>query len=110
MACGGFIPPYVIFERSVMKGKIAAYHQNVGQVLSEGNVYNFNIKCVQGATKNHQEFEFELDEHGKVKVIYGNGAEKSSVPKMKKEKKQDTEEKNIFFSDDEEKTFLTEEN
>jgi hypothetical protein len=83
-----------------MKGKIAAYHQNVGQVLSEGNVYNFNIKCVQGAIKNHQEFEFELDEHGKVKVIYGNGVEKPSVPKMKKEKKQDTEEK----------TFLTEEN
>ncbi len=83
-----------------MKGKIAAYHQNVGQVLSEGNVYNFNIKCVQGGIKNHQEFEFELDEHGKVKVIYGNGSEKPSVPKMKKEKKQDTEEK----------TFLTEEN
>ena len=83
-----------------MKGKIAAYHQNVGQVLSEGNVYNFHIKCVQGAIANHQEFEFELDEHGKVKVIYGNGAEKPSVPKMKKEKKQDKKEK----------TFLTEEN
>jgi hypothetical protein len=97
---GDLVPPYVIFERRIMKGKIAAYHQNVGQVLSEGNVYNFNIKCVQGAIKNHQEFEFELDEHGKVKVIYGNGVEKPSVPKMKKEKKQDTEEK----------TFLTEEN
>jgi len=59
-----------------MKGKIAAYHQNVGQVLSEGNVYNFHIRCVQGAIINNQEFEFELDEHGKVKVIYGNGAEK----------------------------------
>ncbi len=87
-------------ERSVMKGKIAAYHQNVGQVLSEGNVYNFHIRCVQGAIANNQEFEFELDEHGKVKVIYGNGAETPSVPKMKKEKKQDKKEK----------TFLTEEN
>ena len=47
-------------ERSIMKGKIAAYHQNVGQVLSEGNVYNFHIKCVQGAIANNQEFEFEL--------------------------------------------------
>ena len=83
-----------------MRGKIAAYHQNMGQVLSEGNVYNFHIRCVQGTIANHQELEFELDENGKVKIIYGNGAEKPSVPKMKKEKKQNKEEK----------TFLTEEN
>ncbi|SVD37170.1 uncharacterized protein METZ01_LOCUS390024, partial [marine metagenome] len=28
-----------------MKGKVKGYHQNVGQVLSEGNVYNFHINC-----------------------------------------------------------------
>ena len=76
-----------------MKGKIAAYHQNMGQVLSEGNVYNFHINCVQGSIKNHQEFDFELDEHGKVKVIYGNGAEGPSVQKVTKEE-EDTEELN----------------
>lgn len=83
-----------------MKGKIAAYHQNMGQVLCEGNVYNFHINCVQGAIKNHQDFEFELDDNGKVKVIYGNGAERPSEPKLKKEKKK---------SNKDEKTFLTEE-
>jgi len=83
-----------------MKGTIAAYHQNVGQVLCEGNVYNFHISCVQGGIKNHQEFEFELDENGKIKVIYGNGSENPSVQRVKKEKKRNTKEK----------TFLTEEN
>ena len=88
----------MLFERRITKGKIAAYHQNVGQILSEGNIYNFHINQVQGGIKNHQDFEFELDEAGKVKVIYGNGAEGPSVQKVKKEKK-----------DTEEKTFLTEE-
>ena len=85
-----------------MKGKIAAYHQNVGQVLSEGNVYNFHINCVQGGIKNGEDFEFELDEHGGVKVIYGNGAEKPSVLKVKKEKKKSSPHTWA-------KTFLTEE-
>ena len=44
-----------------MKGKVVGYQQNVGQVLSEGNVYNFHINCVQGAISNNQDFEFELD-------------------------------------------------
>ncbi|HIG32625.1 MAG TPA: hypothetical protein EYQ09_04200 [Flavobacteriales bacterium] len=85
-----------------MKGKVQAYSQNVGQVLSEGNVYNFHINCVQGGIKNEQEFEFELDEHGVVKVIYGNGAEKPSVQKVKKEKKKSSPHTWA-------KTFLTEE-
>ena len=84
-----------------MKGKIAAYHQNVGQVLSEGNVYNFHINQVQGGIKNHQEFEFELDEHGKVKVIYGNGAEGPSGHVASDNTEEDT--------DTDGKTFLTEE-
>ena len=88
----------MLFERRIMKGKIAAYHQNVGQILSEGNVYNFNIKLVQGSIKNHKEFDFELDEAGKVKVIYGNGAEGPS-DHVADENTEDTEEK----------TFLTEE-
>ena len=85
-----------------MKGKVQAYSQNVGQVLSEGNVYNFHINCVQGGIKNEQEFEFELDEHGGVKVIYGNGAEKPPVLKVKREKKKSSPHTWA-------KTFLTEE-
>ena len=85
-----------------MKGKVKGYHQNVGQVLSEGNVYNFHINCVQGGIKNGEDFEFELDEHGGVKVIYGNGAEKPPVLKLKKEKKKSSPHTWA-------KTFLTEE-
>ena len=81
-----------------MKGTVKGYHQNMGQVLSEGNVYNFHINCVQGHIKNEQEFEFELGESGKVKVIYGNGAEGPS-DHVADENTEDTEEK----------TFLTEE-
>ena len=81
-----------------MKGKVSGYHQNVGQILSEGNIYNFHIDLVQGGIKNEQDFEFELDEHGKVKVIYGNGAEGPS-DHVADENTEDTEEK----------TFLTEE-
>ena len=83
-----------------MKGKVVGISQNVGQVLTEGNVYNFHINCVQGAITNNQDFEFELDEHGSVRVIYGNGAEKPSVIKVKKEKKKESTGT---------KTFLTEE-
>ena len=85
-----------------MKGKVVSYHQNVGKVLSEGNVYNFHINCVQGGIKNGEDFEFELDEHGGVKVIYGNGAEKPSVLKLKREKKKSSPHTWA-------KTFLTEE-
>ena len=83
-----------------MKGTVKGYHQNMGQVLSEGNVYNFHINCVQGHIKNEQEFEFELGESGKVKVIYGNGAEGPS---------DHVADENTEDTDTEEKTFLTEE-
>ena len=90
----------MLFEKErIMKGKIAAYHQNVGQILSEGNVYNFHINQVQGGIKNHQEFEFELDEHGKVKVIYGNGAEGPS-DHVADENTEDTEEKTILTEEE----------
>ena len=66
------------------------------------NVYNFHINCVKGGIKNGDDFEFELDEHGGVKVIYGNGAEKPSVLKLKREKKKTSPHTWA-------KTFLTEE-
>ena len=69
------------------KGKIGGFHGNVGQVLSEGNIYNFNISNVQGSISNQQEIEFELDDEGNVKVIFGTGANK---PVAKKETTRET--------------------
>ena len=83
-----------------MKGKIAAYHSEVGQVLSEGNVYNFHLNIVQGQIQNGQEIEFEVNDHGKLKVIYGNGAELPSVPKIKKERKKENTEKLFLTEED----------
>ena len=69
------------------KGKIGGFHSGTGQVLSEGNVYNFNVNIVQGSITNQEEIEFELDENGKIKVIYGKGAEKPQPKKKKQESK-----------------------
>ena len=82
------------------KGKIGGFHGNVGQVLSEGNIYNFNISNVQGSISNQQEIEFELDNEGNVKVIFGAGIEKKKVEKVVAVEKTAKMEK---------KTFLTEE-
>ena len=83
-----------------MKGKVVAYHQNVGHILNEGNIYHFHINQVQGRIKNEQEFEFELGENGKVKVIYGNGAD-SPAGHVASDNTEDT--------NTDGKTFLTEE-
>ena len=61
------------------KGKIGGMFGETGQILSEGNVYNFNINVVEGMIGNGESVEFELD-GSKVKVIYGAGAKKVSVP------------------------------
>jgi hypothetical protein len=70
------------------KGKIAAFHNRTGQILSEGNIYNFNVSIVRGGIRNHEEIEFELDENGNVKIIYGKGAEKPKP--VNKKKKQES--------------------
>jgi len=76
------------------KGTIGGLHGGTGQVLSEGNIYNFNINIVDGGIKNRQEIEFELDETGdRIKVIYGIGATKPTkapVPKQKIKQKENT--------------------
>ena len=76
------------------KGTIGGLHGGTGQVLSEGNIYNFNINIVDGGIKNRQEIEFELDETGdRIKVIYGTGATKPTkapVPKQKIKQKENT--------------------
>jgi len=76
----------------MLKGKIGGLFGQTGQVLSEGNTYNFNINIVDGGLKNCQEIEFELDETGdRIKVIYGTGATKPTkapAPKQKQNKKE----------------------
>ncbi len=69
------------------KGKIAYFHNQEGQILSEGNVYNFNINNVKGELDGTTEFEFEIDNMGNLKVIYGKGAEKPQ-PILKKKKQE----------------------
>ena len=69
------------------KGRVAGFHNTTGQVLSEGNVYNFNINIVQGSIENQEEIEFELDDNGNLKVIYGTGATKQIIKKKKQESK-----------------------
>ena len=88
-------------ERDVMKGKIAAYHSGSGQVLSEGNAYHFHINIVQGQITNCTEVEFEVNENGKLKVIYGNGAEPQRVPKIKKERKKQKTTGKVFLTEEE---------
>ena len=61
------------------KGKIGGMFGETGQILSEGNVYNFNINVVEGMIGNGESVEFELD-GSRVKVIYGVGAKKVSAP------------------------------
>ena len=83
------------------KGKIGGFHLNTGQVLSEGNVYNFHINNVQGGIQNQQEIEFELDDDGNVKLILGTGAQKPTKAPAKP-KKENTSKKST-------QVFLTEE-
>jgi hypothetical protein len=75
------------------RGTIGGLHLNTGQILSEGNVYNFNVNVVDGGIQNHQEIEFELNPDGNVKIIYGTGATKPTkapAPKQKTKQKENT--------------------
>ena len=84
------------------KGKIGGFHLRTGQVLSEGNTYNFNISSVQGSIENQQEIEFELDNEGNVKVIFGKGAKKPTKAPRPSKKESSSTKKNT-------QVFLTEE-
>ena len=67
------------------KGKVVALHGENGQVMCESQVYNFNTMVVEGGIRNQQEIEFEL-ENGKIKIIFGTGANKpTKAPAPKKE-------------------------
>ena len=82
------------------KGKIGGFHLNTGQVLSEGNVYNFHINNVQGGIQNQQEIEFELDEDGNVKVIFGTGAQKPTKAPVKKESSSEKKNTKVLLTEE----------
>ena len=84
------------------KGKIGGLHLNTGQILSEGNVYNFNVNNVNGNIENQQEIEFELVDEGNVKVIFGTGAQKPKQEPVQTKKENSATKKNT-------RVFLTEE-
>jgi hypothetical protein len=73
------------------KGKIAALHGDLGQVIHEGKAYDFVTTVVSGGVRNHQEVEFEFDETNfNIKIIYGNGAKKPESTPKKKQKENTT--------------------
>ena len=55
-------------------GKVGGLHGGMGQLVSEGNYYYFEMDNVEGFDQNGQEVTFELASNGSIKVIYGDGA------------------------------------
>ena len=82
------------------KGKIGGFHLNTGQVLSEGNIYNFHFNNVQGGIQNQQEIEFELDDEGNVKVIFGTGAQKPTKAPVKKESSSEKKNPKVLLTEE----------
>lgn len=65
-------------------GKVGGLHGGMGQLVSEGNYYYFEMDNVEGFVQNGQEVTFELASNGSIKVIYGDGAKKpTNAPKPK---------------------------
>jgi len=86
------------------KGKVVALYGENGQVMCENQVYNFNTMVVEGGVRNQQEVEFEL-ENGKIKIIFGTGANKPT----KKPAPTPTKKENSSAKLKDTKVFLTEE-
>ena len=71
------------------KGKISNYKNGIGQILSEGNTYNFNINVVRANdVADGVNVEFELDHYGNIKIVNCLGATKPT--KASKSKKENT--------------------
>ena len=62
------------------KGTVVALYGEHGQIMYEGQYYNFNTMVVQGGVKNQLEVDFEFTDQAKIKVIYGTGAKKAPAP------------------------------
>ena len=59
------------------KGTVVALYGEHGQIMYEGQYYNFNTMIVEGGVKNQLEVDFEFTDRAKIKVIYGTGAKKA---------------------------------
>tara|TARA_B110000091_G_C13628828_1_gene396230 strand:- start:112 stop:408 length:297 start_codon:yes stop_codon:yes gene_type:complete len=67
----------IFIERNIMpKGTVVALYGEHGQIMYEGQYYNFNTMIVEGGVKNQLEVDFEFTDRAKIKVIYGTGANK----------------------------------
>jgi len=62
------------------KGTVVALYGEHGQIMYEGQYYNFNTMIVEGGVKNQLEVDFEFTDRAKIKVIYGTGATKAPAP------------------------------
>ena len=67
-------------------GKVGGLHGGMGQLVSEGNYYYFEMDNVEGFVQNGQEVTFELASNGSIKVIYGDGAKKPTNAPNPKQK------------------------
>jgi len=72
------------------KGTVVALYGEHGQIMYEGQYYNFNTMIVEGGVKNQLEVEFEFTGQSKIKVIYGTGATKAPAPASIQTKKENS--------------------
>ncbi len=82
-------------------GKVGGLHGGMGQLVSEGNYYYFEMDSVEGFVQNGQEVTFELASNGSVKVIYGDGAKKpTNAPKAKQKENTAKADNREFLTED----------
>jgi len=93
MVYGGLSPIYY-YERhdDMLNGKISNFNDGIGQILSEGKTYNFNLTVVQvnGNVKDGDEINFDVDHYNNVKTIVSSSGATTfaqPTPKTKKENK-----------------------
>ena len=88
------------------KGTVVALYGEHGQIMYDGEYYNFNTMVVEGGIKNQLEVDFEFTDNAKIKVIYGTGATKvTKEPAPVQTKKENSSAKLLKDT----KVFLTEE-
>ena len=86
----------------MLNGKITGLNSGIGQILSEGKKYNFNLTVVQanGNIEDGGQINFELDHYNNVKTIYStSGATTFVQPETKKENKKSESTKVLLTED-----------